>query len=370
VTPAASSQLYGQAITLSSATSPASQAGAALSGTVVFYDGKTVLATVSIANALAQYIVIAPAVGSHSYQAVYSGDLNFAPSSSSTAAVGFVKAPVSISPTAPSIYFGQGATTITLAGPIAGSGAKTPTGTITYTLGTSASSTVALNNGQATLSIPSGLAAGSYSVTVNYPGDSNYSAGGSTITLTVLQPTFVLSVGSGSMTVVQGSPAVNTLTVTPLGSLSGTVTFSCSGLPLYAACIFNTVAVSAGNPPNALTFAGSSTAQSAQFYIATQPATSSQGHGDKSGIVFAWLLPGLLSLCSVRGQRNKLICRMRLLLLIMAMSVIGAMTGCGSGQTNAPAAFVGTTNFTITATGSVNNVVQSLNISLTVQPGS
>jgi hypothetical protein len=74
----------------------------------------------------------------------------------------------------------QGSIPITFAGQYTGTGIALPSGTASYTIASPtskvATGTLTLASGSASVSVPSTLAGGSYTVTVSYGGNSNYSA--------------------------------------------------------------------------------------------------------------------------------------------------------------------------------------------------
>ena len=160
-------------------------------GTYTLYDNGTQIATGSLdASGEATYTSSTLAGGNHSFTWTYSGDSNFAGSSTSTAYTLNVIVPKSnatvvLSGTTPLTY-GQGSViTIT----VSGSGA-TPTGTVSLNLGgspVSGAQNLPLNgSGQATF-LASGLTAGSYSYSATYSGDASYNTAStaSNFTLTV-----------------------------------------------------------------------------------------------------------------------------------------------------------------------------------------
>jgi hypothetical protein len=282
---------------------------------------------------------------------------------------------VTIGPNTINVYYGQTSATVTVAGQFTGSGISLPTGNLSYTIGSGSPTAASITNGQAALTVPSTLAVGTYPIAVTYSGDANYFSGTNAMSLVILQPSFTLSAGATSLTVIQGSNAGTTLTVTPLGNLPGTVVLSCSGLPLYTACVFNTTAVSGNNPANTLTFNGSSSPQTLQFSVAAQEAVSSLNrrheviHASELQIAMAYLFPGIIFAFMVGLKGRTIAVRLRLLLLcVLALMLTGILNGCGGDHyTVAPPGFIGTTNFTVNAVSSTNNVVQTLSVTLTVQ---
>lgn len=81
-----SSPSYGTAVTLTSTLSPVSNTSAP-GGTVLFYDGSTVLGSATVSSGKAQLTVSTLAVGKHTITASYSGDSTFMPSTSTVANV-------------------------------------------------------------------------------------------------------------------------------------------------------------------------------------------------------------------------------------------------------------------------------------------
>lgn len=83
----AASVAFGQSETLTATLTPALSGRPAPTGTITFYDGSTLLGSVSVSASTATYSASALAVGSHSITAVYSGDGNFNPNTSAAASV-------------------------------------------------------------------------------------------------------------------------------------------------------------------------------------------------------------------------------------------------------------------------------------------
>jgi len=75
----ASSIVFGQTITLTATLNPVLSGRPAATGTISFYDGATLLGTAAVSSGTAVYTSPSLASGSHSIQAVYSGDVNFNP---------------------------------------------------------------------------------------------------------------------------------------------------------------------------------------------------------------------------------------------------------------------------------------------------
>ncbi|MGH9599384.1 MAG: Ig-like domain repeat protein, partial [Terracidiphilus sp.] len=108
----------------------------------------------------------------------------------------------------PSVSFSYGAggsIPVTLAGQYSGAGIATPSGNVTYTIGTGAAQTAVISAGGATLTVPASLGQGTYTVTVNYAGDGNYNpAIPTTVNLTVGVVT--LTISANNATKIYGAP--------------------------------------------------------------------------------------------------------------------------------------------------------------------
>jgi RHS repeat-associated protein len=154
----------GQAITLT-----ANITGVLPTGTVTFKDGAAVLGSGSITAGKAILSVSLATVGTHSLSASYAGDANNAASSSAA-----VSQTVNISPTTttltPSPTAGTGQS-VTLTASVTGA---VPTGTVTFTEGTTTLGTSVLVSGLSTLSVNFGQA-GKHSLSASYSGDANNS---------------------------------------------------------------------------------------------------------------------------------------------------------------------------------------------------
>jgi len=247
-------------------------------GTVTFMNGVTALGPGTLsASGVATYTTTALPAGSDSITAVYAGDANFN-GSTSAAVVVTVNALVATttalaaSPTSALTGVSIGFTaTVTPA-----SGAVTPTGTVTFYDGATSIGSGSLNGtGVGTFSTTS-LAAGSHSITAQYGGSTAFSASTSTAVTVIIAapaPDFSLAISPTSGTETSSAPATGTLTVTPINSFTGTVSFGCSGQPSYIDCSFKSGTLTpAGSSVNTIvTFAASANA-SAQPGAGARPA--------------------------------------------------------------------------------------------------
>jgi hypothetical protein len=141
---------------------------------------------------------------------------------------------------------------LTLSIAVAPQGSSTiPTGSVTVLSGSTQLGTAALSGGLASFSTSS-LGVGTYSITVEYSGDSNFNGSTSAVTTITIQaaptPDFALSVSGASLNVAAGTSGKLSVTVTPENGFKQAVSFTCSGLPSSASCSFS---------PQSLTPAGS-----------------------------------------------------------------------------------------------------------------
>jgi hypothetical protein len=152
---------------------------------------------------------------------------------------------ISVSPSSQTVVAGASTTYTVTVTPTNGF-----TGTVTFDVAglpsgaTSAFSPTSVNGGGTstlTVSTSASSPAGTYPLTINgTSGTLKHSAG---TTLVVTGPDFSLSATPSSQTVIQGSAATYTITVTPSNGFNGTVSFSASGLPAGASSSFSPATV-------------------------------------------------------------------------------------------------------------------------------
>ncbi len=141
------------------------------------------------------------------------------------------------------------------------------------------------------------------------------------------QPDYSLTVNPSTMTLNSGQTGLATFTFTPVGGYTGTVVFTCTGLPVGASCIFQ---------PPTVTADGSNTVQTSQLTITTVGpsggtvtlARNFTGVGPMLASVL--ILPGLL--CGLLGVRRKSLrgSMKQWALLAMLLAVLGGAVGCSS----------------------------------------
>ena len=244
------------------------------------------------------------------------------------------------------------------------SGRPTPTGQVTFYDGTTMLGQSSLSGGMVSFT-SSSLSVGSHTITATYGGDSNTNANSATagsITVTALAPAFSVSASPSSLTITQGQSGTATLTVTANAAYSGTVKFSCGGLPANASCTFT---------PASLQVGPSQTASETMVVSTTAPSTNAQTKqlglaGSFAGIAVA----GLFLLVLPRRRWAKALALIAVLTL--SLGVLGIVSGCGSGSkmTSSPLASgtpMGTSTVKVTVIDSANSSSQTASITLVIQ---
>jgi hypothetical protein len=224
LTAVANPVVYGQALTLVASVQPP-RSGTA-TGTVTFFDGATSLGVANVSSNTAQLSVSTLSLGSHSLTAQYSGNPNYAGSTSApvTETVNPSVTTTTVSPNINPSNLGQ---SIVLTAVVVPSAGGTTTGTVTFLDGTTSLGTAAVSSNLAQLSLSS-LSVGSHSITAKYSGDGNFTASTSAaVTEAVNQASTTTSVASNLNPATFGQAVVFTATVQPNvgGTATGTVTF-------------------------------------------------------------------------------------------------------------------------------------------------
>jgi sugar lactone lactonase YvrE len=216
----------GQSVTLTASISPA-PTGSPL-GTVTFFNGSTALGTATPnSSGIATLSITTLPLGSSSLTAMYSGNVDYATSTSSAVAMS-VTAPTTTTLTgAPNpSTFGQ---SVTLTATVTSTTTGTViTGSVTFKNGATTLGTGALNaSGIATLTT-STLPVGSLSLTAIYGGDANFVTSTSTVLSFMVNKIATATVlAAAPSPVVAGQSVTLTATITPApaGAPLGNVTF-------------------------------------------------------------------------------------------------------------------------------------------------
>jgi hypothetical protein len=190
------------------------------------------------------------------------------------------------------------------------------------------------------------LSVGMHSATVSYGGDANYLPGsGPTWDFGVAIPDFSINIDPVTLTVTNGqtsSPV--TVNLIPQDAFAGTVSFSCSGLPQGAACVFSPATLTT-NPATTYesTFLTITTvqAQEARSPILAQQDSSRRPRLFRAGGIF---LAFVVVLVAPRHWRKKL----WLSTAIFATLTLAVMS-CGGGSGTGTQAQSWPTTTTVTA---------------------
>lgn len=262
-----------------------------------------------------------------------------------------------ITPTAPGVYTYalscggtiSGFATLTVP-PMQVTTSSLPNGMV----GTAYSQTLGEQNGLAPLtwavtsgSLPAGLSldasTGAITGTPTAPGISSFTVqatdaesvpvtASASLTITVAASAPAVSVNSSTLNVSNpGGTAETTLAVS--GFAANDFSFSCSGLPAKAQCLFSTVT-------------GTQAYGTATLQIVTDGGLSAQvhGHGNLVGKhgplgsgapLMAAAIPGLLALFGFKRKRRKALLRVWMAVLFTVVLTGGLLTGCGGGSKKA-----------------------------------
>jgi hypothetical protein len=286
-------------------------------------------------------------VGTHTFSATYSGDEDYAGSSSPVYTFVVVAADTTATLTSsvnPSTV-GQ-AVTFTIQVTAAG---VTPTGTVTFYDGTTAIGTGTLDGqGIATLTT-STLTAGTHNISAQYAATTDFNASTSNTVAQVVNPAstpppppptgpdFQLVVTPTTVPIDVGLIATVTVQAVENNGLSEPVSLTCDGLPKEASCTFDSSVLPAGGGTTTLTLYSG-----APHDCGTPPTTYL---GPLSGGLGALSLLTLLGLPFARGRK-----RLRSLMLAALLAMVLPVISSCSGHCTDFAVKPGTYHFTITAT--------------------
>jgi uncharacterized protein (TIGR03118 family) len=181
------------------------------------------------------------------------------------------------------------------------------------------------------------------------------------------QGDFTLAAASPTLTIAAGQSGSVALNLTPTGSFSGSVTFTCSGLPTVASCTFS---------PNPVTVSGNST-PTTMMTISTMPATGPGPYGtnllhlpkfqlNDGPLLAAVFLP--FGMGAVFFRRR--LAQKRGLLVLAFVLLSGAMlvaVGCSSGtKSMTTPTSPQPTNFMVNVTATSGAISHSTVVTLTV----
>ena len=234
LTASVSPSTLGQSVTFS-ATVTGSYAGTPV-GTVTFKDGVTLLAQTTLVNGTGSFTTASLSSGTHSITAVYSGDANFLPGTSSAISQVVQQLTPSISLTSgpnPSVS-GQ---LVTVTTTVSGS-AATPSGTVTLTSGGVMLGTATLAAGTGAVTFPMSANRSVQTIAAQYSGDAVYAAGASALAQTVNAGVASIALTASSNPGLAGGAVTFTATVTAVAPSQGPPTGVVSFVDLSTAVAF------------------------------------------------------------------------------------------------------------------------------------
>jgi hypothetical protein len=353
------------AVPNASITLTASVFGTNPTGSVSFTANGNSLGTEAVTNGTATLQASFANAGSYAVTATYSGDSNNSASTSAATAVTISPAVSATTLQAPSGGNVNGQ--ITLKATVSGNG---PTGSVSFSAGSTSLGTATLTSGVATLQT-SFAAAGSFSVTATYKGDLNNAAStSSAATIVIAAPDFTISATPASGTITPGQTATFTFTVSPVGGYAGTVSFSCGTLPGQAACSFSPTSVTpSGGSPASTTMTITTATSSAILHPERRSSPSLPSWFPAGGLAMA----GALGLAFAPKRIWRLNQRLRGLcwaLLLASLSLLASGCGGGGGGNSSPSnpgTPAGSYTVSVTASSSAGGPQHAMSITLIVQ---
>lgn len=350
--------IYGTTVTF---TAKVTGNGGIPTGTVIFNANGTAFGTAATLDATgtATLSYAGLAAGTYTITAVYSGDTNDQASTGTGASQLVVTKIATTTDLVSNTTASQPSQVVLVATVLAGTG-PTPTGTVTFSYGTTVVGTVALDaNAVATL-VPS-LPSGTYSIVAVYSGDATHSSSTS-------QPVSIVGTG-GTFTVTTASALTlkttqnitTTVTLTSTGGFADTVGLGCGSLPVGVTCHFS---------PASVTLAANGIATT-QLTIDTNNPLSGGGsamnaHGQSRGTYLAGLLlPFSIFFGWIFWRFRKRNASIFTTVLVMVLSAAALLaTGCNgfSMGSAAPGKYV----IQVTGTGSNTGTIHYQDVTLTI----
>ncbi len=244
---------------------------------------------------------------------------------------------------------------VTFTATVAGLPGVVPTGLVAFADGVNGPvlGTATLANGVATFSTAA-LTASAHTVVARYAGSAVYAASSGAVTQVVAGAAFSLSggtTGTFAVTVVRGSSASATVTVTPIAGFAGVVTLACNGAPAGLTC---------GLSPASLTFASGGAAQTSNLTLGTVTTVSALAGGS------AVQLASLVVLLAGVGAGGR---KLRGRLLVFGLLLVGAasLTGCGSSSVQTSSSTTAAGTYTVNVVATSGAMSQVLPVVVTVQ---
>ncbi len=177
---------------------------------------------------------------------------------------------------------------------------------------------------------------------------------------TAAAPNYTLTTNTPFINVAAGGTATATITLTPVNFYSGTVTFSCGGLPLDVTCAFAPATLTpVGNAPLTTTL----TVTTAAAHSALRMPADSNPHQGRTSLLACLTGMGLFGLLLSGDWKNKRNRRVGILLGILVLGMMFSLVGCSSSST--PGTPIGAQTIQVTGTGS-DGTTNSVNVTVNV----
>jgi len=264
---APSTGTFGTSVTLSAAVTGA---GGTPTGTVAFYDGTAVLGTSALASGTAS-LTISFAGGTHSLSAVYSGDATYVASTSTASTLTMATVSSSTAVTANPTTVSQGFTTVLKATVTGLTGQAKPTGTVSFTDGTTSLGNAALNSSGVGTLTATMTTTGPRTITASYGGDGNYQVSSGTAAVTVTATTTSTALTASSSVVYGVAETLSAKVTVSTGTPTGTISFY-DGTNLLGTI---TIASNAASLPGVVLNGGTHSLTAAYSGDTTFPASTS-----------------------------------------------------------------------------------------------
>ena len=212
-----------------------------------------------------------------------------------------------------------------------------PTGTVTFSEGTTALGTGTVNaTGVATFST-STLTSGSHTITATYGGATNFGTSSGTVNqaVGVTKGVFTIAATPSTQFVRGAATTYYNVTVTSVNGFTGPVALTCNGLPVDATCSFEAqvVTLTAGGTATTRMIV-TNTAADAMLIFPASPFSQVELGPIVAAAMFPFELGGMGMLLAGFGRRRKTRSQQKRLLLMLfcTLGILG-LAGCGCPNT-------------------------------------
>jgi sugar lactone lactonase YvrE len=361
---------YGQTATFTATLTPSAFNNAVATGQVTFVINGVAQKPIAFgSDGTASIQTTALSGGSNMVYASYAGDSNYQPSTSSIITASVATAPTLTSLTLTTSHVNPVSqlvgTPMTLTAQVMSSVSGVLSGTVDFMSGTTMLGSATLNGQYQAVLTTSSIPAGTYNVTAVFTGSNNYSASTSAVSPVIVSAGGIqMTTSSSSLTSTASAPGSVTLSVASIAGLSGAVTFSCSGLPSNAVCIFSPQYFTLAKSPSSAPVAATAVNLSIQVDVnpgSGQLPVVSKATPPRFAVP---LLCGFLFGIPLLFRRRKLFHHrgVQILLCVLLLPLCVGFLGCSTSPSLLTS--TGTSQVTVTATSST--ATTSLNLNFTV----